>query len=69
MDIQNILQWIEEAEDNNCFTVNTQSLKAQLQAVQKHQLTSSKKNKFIIDFVLGWLSGVIGMIAGLLEFL
>jgi hypothetical protein len=38
MTIQNVLNWLQEAEDNNCWQVSTQSVKRHLEEVQKQQL-------------------------------
>lgn len=38
MTIQNVLDWLQEAEDNNCWQVSTQSVKRHLEEVQKQQL-------------------------------
>ena len=38
MTIQNVLDWLQEAEDNNCWQVSTQSIKRHLEEVQKQQL-------------------------------
>ena len=41
MTIQNVLDWLQEAEDNNCWQVSTQSVKRHLEEVKKQQLILS----------------------------
>jgi hypothetical protein len=38
MTIDNLLNWLQEAEDNNTFMVSTQSVKRHLEKIQKEQL-------------------------------
>jgi len=37
--VDNLLNWLQEAEDNNTFTVSTQSVKRHLEKIKKEQLT------------------------------
>ena len=41
MTIDNLLNWLQEAEDNNSFMVSTQSVKRHLEKIQKEQLILS----------------------------
>jgi hypothetical protein len=41
MTIDNLLNWLQEAEDNNTFMVSTQSVKRHLEKIQKEQLILS----------------------------
>lgn len=38
--IQDVLDWLQEAENNGIYTCGTQNVKRHLEAVQKHQALS-----------------------------
>lgn len=65
MTIDNLINWLQEAEDNNTWLVSTQSVKLHLEKIKEtEQLTltdvSQQRELLIADFIEKYNIGLVG---------
>ena len=46
MKIRNVLDWLQEAEDNDCWHVSTQSVKRHLEQIVKVEITANELSHY-----------------------